>query len=148
VKHWENFPSVFGEHLTSVHNKYFFVGKFLHHCNQKIYIQCHMVQKIFQEKLHKVTKFWGFNFFLCHILIVGSSKLANYKEDSWSFVFSSLTCSQIWLIPLVDDCQCDYITKLNQNKIKSIIVHIPPRKEEISYTYSLRMNGVPPTFKE
>jgi hypothetical protein len=29
-----------------------------------------------------------------------------------NFLLSSLTCSQIWLIPLVDDCQCGYITKL------------------------------------
>ncbi len=29
---------------------------------------------------------------------------------------SYLTCSQIWLIPLVDDCLGDYITKLEEKK--------------------------------
>ncbi len=28
-----------------------------------------------------------------------------------------LTCSQIWFIPLVDDCHCDYITKLKNKTI-------------------------------
>ncbi len=34
------------------------------------------------------------------------------------FYFSSLTCSQIWLIPLVDDCKCGYVTKLKKEKEK------------------------------
>jgi hypothetical protein len=29
---------------------------------------------------------------------------------------SYLTCSQIWLIPLVDDCPCDYITNWEKKK--------------------------------
>jgi hypothetical protein len=35
-----------------------------------------------------------------------------------NFLLSSLTCSQIWLIPLVDDHQCGYITKLGKKKKK------------------------------
>ncbi len=34
-------------------------------------------------------------------------------------VATSLTCTQIWLILLVDDRQCGYMTKLTQNKNKN-----------------------------
>ncbi len=34
-------------------------------------------------------------------------------------LLSSLNFSQIWLMPLVDDCQCGYITKLKQKKKKT-----------------------------
>jgi hypothetical protein len=36
------------------------------------------------------------------------------------YLLSSLICSQIWLIPLVHDCQCGYITKLQKRKPRSI----------------------------
>jgi hypothetical protein len=38
--------------------------------------------------------------------IGSSSRLPNYSRILNFFLLSSLTCSQIWLIPLVDDSQC------------------------------------------
>jgi hypothetical protein len=37
----------------------------------------------------------------------------------FKIILFSLTPSQIWLSPLVDDCQFAYITKLNKNKSKT-----------------------------
>lgn len=56
-------------------------------------------------------------FFLCnyHIQTIGSGRWPKYSMINFStflFDLSSLTCSKIWLIPLVDDFQCGYITKL------------------------------------
>jgi len=43
--------------------------------------------------------------------------LKRYKTKKKKKPF--LTCDQIWLIPLVDDCQFGYITQLNKNKSKT-----------------------------
>jgi hypothetical protein len=37
-----------------------------------------------------------------------------YKKIKFKTLF--LTCDQIWLIPLVDDCQFAYITKIGQKQ--------------------------------
>jgi hypothetical protein len=51
--------------------------------------------------------------------IVGSKRSQKYSKILTSFFPPSyLTCSQIWLIPLVDDCPGDYITKLEGKKEK------------------------------
>jgi hypothetical protein len=40
-----------------------------------------------------------------------SSRPPKYRRIFKIFVFFSLAYGQIWLIPLIDDHQCDYITK-------------------------------------
>jgi len=50
-------------------------------------------------------------------------QLKKFSTDIFSFFsfffpgLSSLTCSQIWLNPLVDDCHCDYITQLKTKNL-------------------------------
>ncbi len=65
----------------------------------------------------KVTKFGG-NFFLK--LPYLDNRLQKIPKYTATFFFlkllSSLTCSQIWLIPLADDHQCGYITKLERKE--------------------------------
>jgi hypothetical protein len=39
-----------------------------------------------------------------------------YLAGILKYLLSSLIGSQIWLIPLVDDWQCGYITKLQKKK--------------------------------
>jgi hypothetical protein len=43
---------------------------------------------------------------------LGSSRLPNYRKILKKFPLSSLTYSQIWLIPLVDICECGYIKRM------------------------------------
>jgi hypothetical protein len=52
----------------------------------------------------------------CHIWTMGSSRLPKYSRILNFFYFHLGLCSQIWLIPLVDDLQCGYITKLEKKK--------------------------------
>jgi hypothetical protein len=64
---------------------------------------------LWKKKCMKVGKFWGRNSFWLKPVIfrqqVGFSTWPKYRTThSSSFVLSSLVCSQIWVIPLVDDC--------------------------------------------
>jgi hypothetical protein len=52
------------------------------------------------------------------------SRSPNYSMTFYLFLLSSLTCSQIWLISLVDDHQCGFITELlekNKKQKKTLI---------------------------
>jgi hypothetical protein len=40
--------------------------------------------------------------------------LQKCRQDTGTFLLCSLTCSQIWLSPLVDDHQTTYLTKLGK----------------------------------
>jgi hypothetical protein len=42
--------------------------------------------------------------------------LPKYGRSLKSFLLSSFICSQIWIIPIVDDQQCGYNTKLRREK--------------------------------
>jgi hypothetical protein len=46
-----------------------------------------------------------------HIAYVYTGRVSKKK-----ILLSSLSCSQIWLIPFVNDQQCGYLTKLKNNK--------------------------------
>jgi len=64
---------------------------------------------LWKKKCMKVGKFWGRNSFWLKPVIfrqqVGFSTWPKYRTThSSSFVLSSLLCSQIWVIALVDDC--------------------------------------------
>jgi hypothetical protein len=41
-----------------------------------------------------------------------------YRKTLNFFSLSALACSQIWLIPLVDDSQCGYENKIEKEKRK------------------------------
>jgi hypothetical protein len=45
-------------------------------------------------------------------------EVAKTKQDSKIFLLCCLTCSQIWLIPLLDDRQSIYLTKMEKKKEK------------------------------
>jgi len=80
------------------------------------------IQKKFVKKMHKswsiLNFFWVWS---CHILIISSSRLPEKIEQFFKFLLSSFKCSQIWLIPLVDDSHCGYITKLKKKKKKNLL---------------------------
>jgi len=61
------------------------------------------------KKLTKLARFWGNFLWNCHIQTIGSSMLQKYSRI---LEISSLTCSQIWLLPLVNSYPCGNIPKL------------------------------------
>ncbi len=65
---------------------------------------------------YKMPEFKGKKIWNHHIWTIGSSRLPKYSRILNFFLLSSLTCSQIWLIPLVDDHQCGLHTNLNKIK--------------------------------
>ncbi len=78
-------------------------------------------QRIFVKKLCQQRFFFYWN---CHIQTVSFSRSPKYIN---LFLLSSLTSSQIWLIPPVDDRQCDYITQLKLLvKRLFFMVWVPP----------------------
>jgi hypothetical protein len=55
------------------------------------------------------------NFFLkLPYLDIKFQLVARIQEESYFFLFSSLTCSQIWVSPLVGDSQPTYLTNLKK----------------------------------
>jgi hypothetical protein len=46
--------------------------------------------------------------------------LANHQTSTWlqSFLLSYLSCSQIWLDPLLDGSQCGYTTKVKKKTLR------------------------------
>jgi hypothetical protein len=49
-----------------------------------------------------------------HIFIHGSSRVAKNIEGYFKFLFSYLSCNQIWLILLVDHCHFGWSTTYQQ----------------------------------
>ncbi len=47
---------------------------------------------------------------------MGSNMSQKYRKTLKFFSLSALACSQIWLIPLMDDSPCGYVTKLKKIK--------------------------------
>jgi hypothetical protein len=83
----------------------------------------HTYKGIFVLKVHaKVTRFGGKKILKLPYLDNGPQKLPKYTARFFFFfkLLSSLTCSQIWLIPLADDHQCGCITKLEGNKTRGV----------------------------
>ncbi len=81
-----------------------------------------------------------FEFFLvwsCHILIISSSRLLEKIEQFFEFRLSSFKCSQIWLIPRVDDIHCGYITKLKYIYIYIYILLTAWWQPESAFSFSL-----------
>jgi hypothetical protein len=70
----------------------------------------------------------------CHIWTMGSSRLPKYNRILKFFYFPLWIGSLIWLIPLVDDLQCSYITKLGKinptTKLVRALVTSPCHVEE------------------
>jgi hypothetical protein len=69
----------------------------------------------FGKNVPKLAYSEGKKFWNCHILTVGL--FLETKQDSNFFfpLLSSLTGCQIWLVPLVDDRQFTYLTKIYTN---------------------------------
>jgi hypothetical protein len=72
------------------------------------------MQRIFAKEKYKVTRFPGIYFLKLQYLENRFQLDIKILQESLICVLSSLTCSQIWLIPFVDDCQHAYITKLKK----------------------------------
>jgi hypothetical protein len=53
---------------------------------------------------------------------MGSSRLPKYSRILKFFYFPLWLCSQIWLIPLVNDLQCGCITKLEKKNLTTKLV--------------------------
>jgi hypothetical protein len=53
----------------------------------------------------------------CQIEIIASSMSPEYSKVPQKNLLSSVTCSQIRLSPLVDDCQSTYLTKLKRKTL-------------------------------
>ncbi len=85
-------------------------GTFSYHPQQEI-IKCKLYQGFSWKNWAKVTSFQRIFFCNCHIWTIGLSTTSKYSRILKFFIFSSVSCSQIWLFPLVDDCKCAYITK-------------------------------------
>jgi hypothetical protein len=62
-------------------------------------------------------------------------------------VANSLTCTQIWLILLVDDRQCGYMTKLtqnkNQNQNNNFFLNLKNLKIDLIYYYYYYLKTLP-----
>jgi hypothetical protein len=67
------------------------------------------------KKSIKVARFGEFFFLKSPYLDNRSQQVAKLIAGFLIFFLFSLTHSQIWLIPLVDHCQCGYIIKLRKN---------------------------------
>ncbi len=83
----------------------FFWGANFHHLTTpKNPVQ--LIQRNLMKKCTKVGRFWGIDFSEnCHIYAIGSSSMLpkEYSSILKKFLLSSVTCNQIWLIPLVSD---------------------------------------------
>jgi hypothetical protein len=76
-----------------------------------------IIQRIFCEK--KGPKLPDLEELIYNFLSAISSRWPTYIAGVlFKNLLSSLNFSQIWFMPLVDDCQCGYITKLKQTKKK------------------------------
>jgi hypothetical protein len=51
-------------------------------------------------------------------------EVARTWQDSGKCLMTALSCSQIWLFPLVDGCHCGYITKLKKKPPDSYMMMV------------------------
>jgi hypothetical protein len=68
------------------------------------------------KKCTKVARFQGIFFLKLPSLDCRSQQVTKIQQDFKFLLYASLTCNHIWPIPLVDDRQYDYITKLKKSK--------------------------------
>lgn len=91
---------------TCIYATCIFLGANFHHLTTpKNPVQ--LIQRNLMEKCTKVGRFWGIDFSEnCHIYTIGFFSMSPKKYSIAIFkknLLSSVTCNQIWLIPLVSD---------------------------------------------